>query len=121
MEPPQIAVEVLGGDASEAAQEPLDLAVAAVDRLDVQRTAHPFASRGVDALVRDVERRCDGRIAAVGVGDEQRIRGEDRFQHLPHAGCVQRWQGMAQGLAATVGGDQDGASYTTSRVPRDGS
>jgi len=35
MEPPEIAVEVLGGDATEAAQEALDLAVAAVDRLNV--------------------------------------------------------------------------------------
>ena len=35
MEPPEVAVEVLGGDAAEASQEALDLAVAAVDRLDV--------------------------------------------------------------------------------------
>jgi len=37
MEPSQIAVQVLGGDAAPPAQEVLDLAVAAVDRLDVQR------------------------------------------------------------------------------------
>ena len=61
-------------------------------------SAHPLAGRGVDALVRDVERRRDGRIAAVGVGDEQRIRGEDRLQHVLHAVCVQRRQGMAEGL-----------------------
>ena len=44
MEPPEIAVEVLGGDAAEGSQKPLDLAVAAVDRLDVQgapRTRSP--------------------------------------------------------------------------------
>ena len=70
-------------------------------------SAHPLAGRGVDALVRDVERRRDGRIAAVGVGDEQRIRGEDRLQHVLHAVCVQRRQGMAEGRAAAVGGDQD--------------
>ena len=70
-------------------------------------SAHPLAGRGVDALVRDVERRRDGRIAAVGVGDEQRIRGEDRLQHVLHAVCVQRRQGMAGGRAAAVGGDQD--------------
>ena len=39
MEPHQIAVETLGGDAAEAPQEVLDLAVAAVDRLDVQGAA----------------------------------------------------------------------------------
>ena len=39
------------------------------------RAPDPLASGGVDALVRDVERRRDGRIAAVGVGDEQGIRG----------------------------------------------
>ena len=64
MEPPEIAVEVLGGDAAEASQEALDLAVTAVDRLDVQGAADPLAGGTVDALVRDVERRCDGRIAA---------------------------------------------------------
>lgn len=85
MEPPQVAVEVLGGDAAACAQEALDLAVAAVDRLNVHRAPDPLAGRGVDALVRDVERRHDGRIAAVGVGDQQRIRGEDRLQHLLHA------------------------------------
>ena len=51
MEPPQIAVEVLGGDAAPPAQEALDLAVAAVDRLDVHSAPDPLASRGVDALV----------------------------------------------------------------------
>ena len=100
MEPSEIAVEVLGGDAAEAAQEALDLAVAAVDRLGVQRALDPLAGRGVDALVRDVERRRDGRMAAVGVVDEKRIRGEDRLQHVLHAVCVQRRQGMAEGRAA---------------------
>ena len=154
MEPSQIAVEVIGDDAAPPAQGGLDLAVAAVDRLDVRSAPGPLASRGVDALVRDVgklptnragpdarrkstrqdaqrsavsahgtrssqstprpdgtftdvERRRNGRIAAVGVGDEQRIRRDDRLQHLLHALCVQRRQGMAEGLARTVGGDQD--------------
>ena len=39
MEPPQIAVQVLGGDSAEAPQKVFDLAVAAVDRLDVQGAA----------------------------------------------------------------------------------
>ena len=65
MEPPEIAVEVLGGDAAEAPQEALDLAVAAVDRLDVQGAANPLAGGAVDALVRDAQRRCDRRLAAV--------------------------------------------------------
>ena len=60
MEPPEIAVEVLGCDAAEASQEPLDLAVAAVDRLDVQGAARTLAGGAVDALVRDVERRATG-------------------------------------------------------------
>ena len=101
MEPSQVAVQVLGSDAAPPAQEALDLAVAAIDRLDVHVAPDPLASRGVDALVRDVERRRDGRIAAVGVGDQQGIRGEDRLQHLLHAICVQRRQGVAEGLAAT--------------------
>ena len=56
MEPPQIAVQVLGGDAAEVAQETLDLAVAAIDRLDVQRAPDPLASRSFDALVRALSR-----------------------------------------------------------------
>ena len=46
-------------------------AVAAVDRLDVLSAPDPLAGRGVDALARGVERRRDGRIAALGVGDRQ--------------------------------------------------
>ena len=57
MEPSEIAVEVLGGDAAEGSQKPLDLAVAAVDRLDVQGAAHTLAGGAVDALMRDGERR----------------------------------------------------------------
>jgi len=100
MEPPRIAVEVFSGDAAEAAQKALDPAVAAVERLDVHRAPDPLAGGAVDALVRDIERRRDGRVAAVGVGDEQRIRGEDRLQHLLHGVRVQRRQGMAEGLAS---------------------
>jgi len=121
MEPPEIAVEVLGGDAAEAAQEALDLAVAAVDRLNVQRAPDPLAGRGVDALVRDVERHRDGRIAAVGVGDQQGIRGEDRLQHLLHTVCVERRQGMAEGRAGTVGGDQDRHLLAREAAPSGGS
>ncbi len=43
MEPPRTAVEKLGGDAAEASQEALDLAVATVDRLDVHGPAPPLA------------------------------------------------------------------------------
>ena len=99
MEPPEIAVEVLGCDAAETSQEPLDLAVAAVDGLDVQGAAHTLAGGAVDALVRDVERRCGGWIAAVGVGDEQGIPGDDRLQRLPHAVGVEGRQGVAEGCA----------------------
>ena len=41
MEPPEVAVEVLGGDAAACAQEVPDPAVAAVDRLDVHRAPDP--------------------------------------------------------------------------------
>lgn len=43
MEPPQIAVQVLGGKAAEAMQEVLDPAVTAVARLDMQRASHPLS------------------------------------------------------------------------------
>ncbi len=41
MEPAQIAVPAFGGDAAEAAQETLDLAVATGGRLDVHGPARP--------------------------------------------------------------------------------
>ena len=88
MEPPQIAVETLGGDAAEAPREALDLAVATVDRLDVHGPAHPLAGGAVDALVKNAERRGGGAMAATGVGDEQGVRVELR-------------QGAAEGRAAT--------------------
>ncbi len=40
MKPPQIAVQVLGGDAAEASRDVLDLAVAAGGRLDVCGPVH---------------------------------------------------------------------------------
>ncbi len=45
MEPLKIAVGTFGGDAAEAPLEALDLAVVAVDRLDMQGTAPPLAHR----------------------------------------------------------------------------
>ncbi len=99
-----------------AAQDALDLAVAAIDRLDGPRAPDPLAGRSVDALVWDVERRRNGRIAAVGVGDEHRIRCDDRLQPLLHAVCVEGGQGMAEGLARTAGGDQDRPRRARDRV-----
>ena len=55
----------------------IDLAVAAVHRLDVHRAPNPLAGRGVDALMRDVERRRDGRMQRLA---SETIRGEDRLQ-----------------------------------------
>ncbi len=45
MEPPRIAVQAFGGDAAEAPQEALDLAVAAGGRLDVHGPASPARQR----------------------------------------------------------------------------
>ena len=62
------SVEILGGDAVPRAQEALDLAMAAVDRLDVRCALEPpLSSQGVDALVREAERCRGGPIAADGV------------------------------------------------------
>ena len=56
VEPSQVAVEVFCGDAPEAADEVLELAVAAVDRPNVQGAAHPFPGRRVERLVAHAER-----------------------------------------------------------------
>ena len=49
MEPPGTAVEAPDGDAAPPAQEVLESAVAAVDRLDVPGAPNLRASKGVDA------------------------------------------------------------------------
>ncbi len=58
MEPTQIAVETLGGGATEEPQEALDLAVAAGDRLDVQSAAHSLAG----TCSRDRPRACAPKV-----------------------------------------------------------
>ena len=83
MELSHISVEVIGGDAAPPAQIALDLAVPAADCLNVHCALDLLGSRSVDALVRDVECRRDERIAAVVVGDQQRIWGEDRAPAPP--------------------------------------
>ena len=57
--------------------------------------------------MRDGERRSGGRIAAAGVRDEQGIPSDDRLQRLPHAVGVEGRQGVAEGRAGAIGGDQD--------------
>ena len=56
VEPSQVAVEVFCGDAPEAAEDGLELAVADVDRLNVQGAAHPFPGRRIERLVAHTER-----------------------------------------------------------------
>ena len=41
------------------------------------------------------------------VGDEQGIAGDDRLQRLLHALCVEGGQGVAEGRAGAIGGNQD--------------
>lgn len=69
VEPSQVAVEVSGSDAPEAAEETLALTVAAVHRLNVQRATHPFAGRRVERLVAHAERGRARGIRAMGVGE----------------------------------------------------
>ena len=107
MEPPEIAVEVLGGDRNR--RKPLIWLWRLLTVWMCRAPADPLAGGAVDALVRDVERRCDGRIAAVGVGDEQGIAGDDRLQRLLHALCVESGQGLAERSAATRTGTRETA------------
>ena len=65
MEPSQIAVQVLRGDAAIAAQETLQLAVAAIDRLNVEGIPDPLSGRKVQGFVANAHGRSAGRIAAM--------------------------------------------------------
>ena len=60
MEPSQIAVQVLRGDAAIAAQETLQLAVAAIDRLNVEGIPDPLSGRKVQGFVANAHGRSAG-------------------------------------------------------------
>jgi hypothetical protein len=55
VEPTEVVVEVLRGDAAVAAEERLNLLVPAVNGLDVHIAADPFAGRQVERLMADAE------------------------------------------------------------------
>ena len=83
VEPSQIAVEVFCGDAAEASEEILELAVATVHRLNVQGAAHPFPGRRVERLVAHAERGRARGIRAMGVGEEQDVFRDCGFECVP--------------------------------------
>ena len=71
MEPSEVAVEIACCDTAEAAQEVLELAVAAVDGLDMEGAAHPFSGGQDEGFVAEAERLRARRVSAVSVGDEE--------------------------------------------------
>ena len=107
MEPSQIAVQVLRGDAAIAAQETLQLAVAAIDRLDVEGIPDPLSGRKVQGLVANAHGRCAGRIAAMTVGNQNDVGVHSRFKRRLQRLGVNRRKNLADGCAAAVSGDQN--------------
>ena len=106
VEPSQVAVEVSGGDAPEAAEEVLELALAAVDRLNVQGAAHPLPGRGVERLVAHAERGRTRGISAMGVGEEQDVFRDCGFERVPQGVGGDRRQHRADRGPAAGGGHQ---------------
>ena len=107
MEPSQIAVQVLRGDAAIAAQETLQLAVAAIDRLNVEGIPDPLSGRKVQGFVANAHGRSAGRIAAMTVRNQNDVGIQNRFEHRLQGLGVDRRKNLADGCAAVIGGDQD--------------
>ena len=107
MEPSQIAVQVLRGDAAIAAQETLQLAVAAIDRLNVEGIPDPLSGRKVQGFVANAHGRSAGRIAAMTVRNQNDVGIQNRFEHRLQGLGVDRRKNLADGCAAAIGGDQD--------------
>ena len=107
MEPSQIAVQVLRGDAAIAAQETLQLAVAAIDRLNVEGIPDPLSGRKVQGFVTNAHGRSAGRIAAMTVRNQNDVGIQNRFEHRLQGLGVDRRKNLADGCAAAIGGDQD--------------
>ena len=74
----EVVVEVLRGDAAVTAEERLDLLMPAVNGLNVQVAADPFAGRQVERLMADAEGGGAGRVAGAAVGDQQGVLFDDR-------------------------------------------
>jgi hypothetical protein len=97
VEPTEVVVEVLRGDAAVAAEERLNLLVPAVNGLDVQVAADPFAGRQVERLMADAEGGGAGRVAGAAVGDQQGVLFDNRPQNLLESRGIDRRQDGADG------------------------
>lgn len=73
MIPPQVAVEIFGGDSTVATEKVLEALLAAVDRLNVEIATHPLAGSLVKRFVADAQRGGARRIAGAAVGGQQDV------------------------------------------------
>jgi hypothetical protein len=67
--PPQVAVEIFGGDSAVATEKVLEALMAAVDRLNVEIAAHPLACGLLKRFMADAQRGGARWIAGAAVGD----------------------------------------------------
>jgi hypothetical protein len=79
--PPQVAVEVFRGDAAVATEKVLEALMAAVDSLNVEIAAHPFASGLIERFVTDAQRDGARWIAGAAVGDQQGVLAKNRSKN----------------------------------------
>lgn len=80
IEPVQVIVEALCGDAAMPAKEGFEPFAPAVDGLDVQLAPDTHASRLVQCPVREAKGDGAGRMDIIAVGDEQGVFAEDGLQ-----------------------------------------
>ena len=107
MEPVQIPVQILRGDAAIATQEILQLAMATVDRLDVKGIPDPLSGRKLERLVANAHGGSAGPITAFAVGDENDIGVHSRFEDSFQRVRVDRRKNFADRRSAAVGSDQN--------------
>ena len=111
MIPPQVAVEIFGGDSAVAAEKVLEALMAAVDRLDVEVAAHPLASGLVERFVTNAQRDGARWIAGAAVGDQQGVLAKNRPKNGFDRGGADGRQHSADGGTRSVDGHQDGNQF----------
>ena len=107
VKPPEIAVEILGGDAAMVTQEGFEPLMPTVDGLDVQFAPDTLAGSLVERLVTDAQRGGTGWITGASVGDQESVLIEDRLQNRLQMSGGHRRQHGADGDAGAVGGHQN--------------
>ena len=107
--PAQVVVEILGGDAVEAAQPGFQATVVGIDVLDVEDAfEHPNALLYVQRSVRYAGHAGEGFVGVGPVRAKNRIGIDQRPEHGDDMRCIEPLQAKVGRLAAAIPNHQDG-------------